>query len=476
MCDNPVYILHPTLKTIGLKHNFKYIVDCYGQICRNISRGWFSDLKQCFNEIRKGTDLRKLTCSQILSYNVVDDSNNHHPLFFAAPCGYCKKCRYNRVSEYSNRAYLEYLDTGIPPIFVTLTYDDNHLPSDGVNRKDITRFLNRLYIEFRKSEILKIDNRIRALVVSEYGSDSRFTRRPHYHLLLFGIPLNLADYISLVEFDRILRASWIAPKQKGVSYNPKPFHSHIVNAVHMIAGEPLCTIIDWSVARNPRATCRYCVKYLLKSDYDNVPEGKNRNFISTPHVGGSLGTGYFQSHFNDFLNCLYSNTDLCVVDPRGRAVSLVLPNLFRKKILRSLSSYGVLPALKLLHLAFTVAWHNERFDFCSTLLHDYPFANRLCDYVSPKYFLNSRLSSPDKSFKWYCNSFIDSRTLDTFLQGCYNLIKIQLQGLTKSFFDSIFAVQYFTNVYINNQIELSYDDFNPTCCRERTTRFQLYGY
>lgn len=61
--------------------------------------------------------------------------------------------------------------------FITLTYDDLHLPSDGsVRPRELQLFLKRL----RE----KTDERIRYYAVGEYGDISS---RPHYHLALFGL-------------------------------------------------------------------------------------------------------------------------------------------------------------------------------------------------------------------------------------------------------------------------------------------------
>lgn len=61
--------------------------------------------------------------------------------------------------------------------FVTLTYDDEHLPKDGsVSIRDMQLFIKRLR---------KQGYKFRYYLVGEYGDQ---TYRPHYHLALFGFP------------------------------------------------------------------------------------------------------------------------------------------------------------------------------------------------------------------------------------------------------------------------------------------------
>lgn len=93
-------------------------------------------------------------------------------------CGQCIPCRVNKRREWTHRIMLEASQYG-DNAFLTLTYDDKHLPRDGsLNRKDLQNFLKR----FRKSiEPL----RVRYYGVGEYGDQSK---RPHYHLAMFGYP------------------------------------------------------------------------------------------------------------------------------------------------------------------------------------------------------------------------------------------------------------------------------------------------
>lgn len=63
--------------------------------------------------------------------------------------------------------------------FITLTYNDEKLPKNGVDKKEIQRFNKRLRQHFT----------YRYYFISEYGPT---TNRPHYHGILFGIDCNTA--------------------------------------------------------------------------------------------------------------------------------------------------------------------------------------------------------------------------------------------------------------------------------------------
>lgn len=103
------------------------------------------------------------------------------------PCGRCVGCRLERAEFWTMRCVHEasFWDHNQ---FVTLTYDDEHLPAGGsLSSDDVTRFVKR----FRRrvggvSEGPRGDRPVRYLLAGEYGG---VTGRPHYHLLLFNVRL-----------------------------------------------------------------------------------------------------------------------------------------------------------------------------------------------------------------------------------------------------------------------------------------------
>lgn len=103
-----------------------------------------------------------------------------HPMLFngiKCPCGRCMACRVNRKRLWTHRIMLESF-CHEENLFVTLTYDPEHLPCDGcLQPRDMQLFMKRL----RKSVS---PLRFRYYLAGEYGEKNR---RPHYHLCLFGL-------------------------------------------------------------------------------------------------------------------------------------------------------------------------------------------------------------------------------------------------------------------------------------------------
>lgn len=92
-------------------------------------------------------------------------------------CGQCIPCRLNKRRIWTHRIILE-TNLHAANTFATLTYNDQHLPDDGsVKPRDLSLWLKRLRKE--------MSTRIRYYGCGEYGDISK---RPHYHLALFGYP------------------------------------------------------------------------------------------------------------------------------------------------------------------------------------------------------------------------------------------------------------------------------------------------
>lgn len=99
------------------------------------------------------------------------------------PCGKCSECVSKRAIEWATRARHE-IATHDQNCFLTLTYDEQNLPSILVVKEEFQKFIKRL----RKHLKMKI----RYMVSHEYGSK---TFRPHHHAIIFGYNPKNQKYI-----------------------------------------------------------------------------------------------------------------------------------------------------------------------------------------------------------------------------------------------------------------------------------------
>lgn len=105
------------------------------------------------------------------------------------PCGKCLSCRIQRRKEWSIRMMHE-KEFWKDSIFITLTYDDIHLPEyDSLSKHELQKFFKRL----RKN----LDGQsIKYFACGEYGD---LTQRPHYHAIIFGLSLRPDDKLLVIE-------------------------------------------------------------------------------------------------------------------------------------------------------------------------------------------------------------------------------------------------------------------------------------
>lgn len=113
----------------------------------------------------------------------------YHPeIGVSVGCGQCLPCRINRRRQWTARILLE---TYCYPnsCFVTLTYDPQWVPKDSEGRDVLCRADLQLWLKrFRKKF-----GKCRFFGVGEYGKQ---THRPHYHVVLFGVPVEAGPLIQ----------------------------------------------------------------------------------------------------------------------------------------------------------------------------------------------------------------------------------------------------------------------------------------
>lgn len=104
------------------------------------------------------------------------------------PCQKCIGCRLRKAQDWSNRIQHEKQSHDLS-VFLTLTYDNQHLPADGLlDHEHFKAFMKRLRRTMEYDHYKATGNKdypkIKYFMCGEYGDT---TRRAHYHAIILGV-------------------------------------------------------------------------------------------------------------------------------------------------------------------------------------------------------------------------------------------------------------------------------------------------
>ena len=119
-----------------------------------------------------------LKAFQCFDKSIVFDEIRKHDIVrsLSLPCGQCVGCRLERSRQWAMRCMHE-AQSHQSNCFITLTYDDTHLPSDqSLAYPDFQKFIKRLRKHLGTTKI-------RYYMAGEYGENFG---RPHFHACIFG--------------------------------------------------------------------------------------------------------------------------------------------------------------------------------------------------------------------------------------------------------------------------------------------------
>lgn len=225
-------------------------------------------------------------------------------------CGKCLGCRMDKSQEWANRCLLELQDHK-SAYFLTLTYDDDHVPISyypdpatgeaqpalTLKKQDFQGFMKRLRFRIEPQKI-------RFFAAGEYGDR---TQRPHYHAIIFGLELgDLVPYGKNPQGDMLytsqfLQSVWStrkAPKRHG--------------SVTPLAADPDYFCETWGrilVSPVTWQTCAYVARYTTKKLYGNDAKAYEQFNIVPPfllmsrHPG--IGAKYYDEHSEDIKKFEY---------------------------------------------------------------------------------------------------------------------------------------------------------------------------
>lgn len=103
------------------------------------------------------------------------------PLYIKCKCGKCSVCKESKKNSLQSRCYLESCVSNTP-LFVTLTYDNEHASRLSFDRDEQVKELQNFFKRIRKQFEKDPDFKMKYVFVSEYGS--KFGRL-HYHGLIW---------------------------------------------------------------------------------------------------------------------------------------------------------------------------------------------------------------------------------------------------------------------------------------------------
>lgn len=128
----------------------------------------------CYSPQKAYRPLSKIDGGRLV-YNSKLALNPTNPI--TLPCGWCIGCRADRAGDWAMRIHHE-ASMYEKNCFITLTYDDEHLPEDYSVHKRIFQLFNK---RLRKS--IPAKQFFRFYACGEYGDQ---TLRPHYHSIIFN--------------------------------------------------------------------------------------------------------------------------------------------------------------------------------------------------------------------------------------------------------------------------------------------------
>lgn len=220
------------------------------------------------------------------------------------PCGKCIGCRLQYSRQWANRCMLE-ASLHDSNYFVTLTYDDAHLPISYAADPDTGEAIPHATLVKRDMQLFfkRLRKRfgcgIRFFSCGEYGSK---TFRPHYHAIIFGLHLD-----DLIPYKR---------SPLGYQYYNSPSMSSVWPYGYVVIGD-----VSWDA-------CAYTARYVLKKQvgetahiYDDLAiEPEFCNMSRRP----GIARDYYDQHPDMFD---YNQINLCT--PTG-GVSFPPPKYFER--------------------------------------------------------------------------------------------------------------------------------------------------
>lgn len=212
------------------------------------------------NRLSDGSNRVKILPKRVDQYSMeVLEQKYGHDHIIALPCGKCLACKVNYAKNWASRCVLE-ASCWKYNWFVTLTYDEDHIGNNELDRRDMQLFLMRL----RE----KLGAGIRFFGCGEYGSK---THRKHYHLILFNCDL---------------------PDIKCLGKAPKGGYYYDSKILRETWSKGLVNVGDVTM-ESCNYVSRYCIKKVFGVD--------DKEFVAMSRRPG-IGQKFFEDHYKEIYD------------------------------------------------------------------------------------------------------------------------------------------------------------------------------
>lgn len=261
------------------------------------------------------------------SYFLNSVTGEMSPLYMCVPCGKCILCKDRKVKEMAARCVAETNLHGKVPYFITFTYDDKHLPEEGLRKRDIQMFLKRLRAMLVRD---KLSNKLRYLAVGEYGSKKG---RPHYHVILWNFPDDSVFFPNIISIRNYIQRAWsVFKKDERGKRIPirRPdgsltglYETEVIGSIKVLPMKDGCPA--------------YVLKYMKKQCIHSV--GRTPTFQTASNRGGGIGSAFIRSR-RDFFLQHPTLTHLALTDKvvSGKVIKMPITSYVKNLMLPSVSA------------------------------------------------------------------------------------------------------------------------------------------
>lgn len=292
-CENPIVIWHPhAAKLVQKYRTFTMPSGVYHSNVLHVNK----------NHVTK---------DNIDKYTIVNPATGEtFPMFLIVPCSKCRLCNEKKAQAWSFRALCESYMSKSQAYFITLTYNNQHLPPNGVFAEEVQLFFKRLRIRLDR---MGIEHNLRYIAVSEYG---HYSKRPHYHIILWNFPDHFGTAYSRLS---LIESAWRRPTGE---YNTD--------------GSPITESIGFAYCLPViQGGINYVMKYMSKRE--KSPEGMNPTFMLASKKNGGIGSAYAEK-LRSFYEQNPDTCDMSVINIyTGQSLTVMLPRYYRQKYMPSCS-------------------------------------------------------------------------------------------------------------------------------------------